>query len=47
MSKSVKKPLSLLLILLAVIFVCMGVADSIQRSGGTVQIELSNSLEYD
>ena len=40
MSKSVKKPLSLLLILLAVIFVCMGVADSIQRSGGNVQIEL-------
>ena len=40
MSKSVKKPLSLLLILLAVIFGCMGVADSIQRSGGNVQIEL-------
>ena len=40
MSKSVKRPLSLLLILLAVIFVCMGVADSIQRSGGNVQIEL-------
>lgn len=40
MSKSTKKPLALLILLLVAIFVCMGIADSIQRSGGNVSISL-------
>lgn len=42
MKSKAKRPLALLLVLLVVIFVCMGIANSIQRDGGKVSVEMGS-----
>lgn len=42
MKSEVKRPLALLLALLVVVFVCMGIANGIQRNGGKVSVEMGS-----
>ena len=42
MNSKAKRPLALLIALLVAIFVCMGAANSIQRDGGRVSVEMGS-----
>ena len=40
MNKTVKRSLAILLVMILLIFACMGIADSIQRGGGKIDVRI-------